>query len=37
MDTLSEDSRSDFDTKSIQTGDDNGKLNDEKPAGNCYW
>lgn len=36
MDILSEDSRSDFEVKSIQTADDNGRI-DERPLGNCYW
>lgn len=40
MDILSEDSRSEFETKSNQTTDDNGRIDDridERPAGNCYW
>lgn len=36
MDVLSEDSRSDFEIKSNQNTDDNGRL-DERPPGNCYW
>lgn len=36
MDVLSEDSRSEFETKTNQISDDNGRL-DERPQGNCYW